>query len=370
MADFQNIKKELLPILQEAEKARKKYHFYKKASSLFILTTFLSLFISPFFSYFFNYQFGKWATKAVSDISPFSVYAIIFASFVLFYVILIVPNIHKKKFKTSERKILKIILNKIAPGFKFYERKQVTSEEIIDSKLIRTYRQVPRNNRYGKYEKVYNLNFGLLSGKIGDTIISIGDVRVFNQSLYTSYLTYFPFLIHFYLMYKYIKSWFSKKTMTLVMPDFTGMFAMVDFNKRLNGTTLILPDKFEKRISYLAKTLQSLNLRKERLVNLEDPTFEKEFVVYGTDQVEARYILSPSLMNRISALQRKVGSSMMLSFKNDKMYMAIEHPYGFFSLNESKNLITSDALELFYEDITNAIGIVEDLNLNTKLWKN
>jgi hypothetical protein len=74
-------------------------------------------------------------------------------------------------------------------------------------------------------------------------------------------------------------------------------------------------------------------------------------------------------MERITNLKRKVNRPIMLSFKENKLYMGVHHPYGFFSLNESKNLTTSNAIELFYEDISTAMGIVEDLNLNTKIWK-
>ena len=60
---------------------------------------------------------------------------------------------------------------------------------------------------------------------------------------------------------------------------------------------------------------------------------------------------------------------MMLSFNKNKLYMAIQHPYGFLSLNKGKNLMEANTFELLYEDISTAIGIVEDLNLNTRIWK-
>ncbi|RIV31489.1 DUF3137 domain-containing protein [Flagellimonas lutimaris] len=123
-------------------------------------------------------------------------------------------------------------------------------------------------------------------------------------------------------------------------------------------------------MGYLAKTIQSINISSNQLVNLEDTEFENEFVVYSSDQIEARYVMSTSLMQRITRLKKKIGKAIMLSFKNNKLYFAVYHPYGFLRLNESKNLITSNALELLYEDIVKAIGIVEDLNLNTKIWKN
>jgi hypothetical protein len=37
-------------------------------------------------------------------------------------------------------------------------------------------------------------------------------------------------------------------------------------------------------------------------VSLEDPDFDKRFDVYSSDQVEARYVLTPTFMERISEL--------------------------------------------------------------------
>ena len=73
-------------------------------------------------------------------------------------------------------------------------------------------------------------------------------------------------------------------------------------------------------------------------------------------------------MQRITAFKKKVGNPVLMSFKNDKLYMAVQLPDGFLSLRQNQNLVISNVLELFYEDITMAIGIVEDLNLNTKIW--
>ena len=72
---------------------------------------------------------------------------------------------------------------------------------------------------------------------------------------------------------------------------------MADFNKNFNGHTVVLPDTAEKILGKFGQSLQSMSSRGE-LVKLEDPEFEKEFCVYGDDQVEARYILSPALMKR------------------------------------------------------------------------
>ena len=41
------------------------------------------------------------------------------------------------------------------------------------------------------------------------------------------------------------------------------------------------------------------------LIKMEDVAFERGVVVYGDDQIEARYILSTSLMERILAYKKK-----------------------------------------------------------------
>ncbi|THV60121.1 DUF3137 domain-containing protein [Flagellimonas alvinocaridis] len=369
MMDLTTLKRELLPLLKKAEKVRKRYRFFKIGSALFIVIILLGFTSLPIFMYANSTSYLKWMSKLSEANSWFSFQTFMVLYWIPFFVFLTASQNLKNKYKGAEREILKTLLKKTAPEFAFNENLQITSKEIEASKLIPNYLQVDTTKSHTQH-KVHNLNFGLLSGKIRETSIKMGDVKILNQSLYGSYLMYIPFFTHFLLFSTYLRPWLSKKhSIEQTGSSFLGMFAIMDFNKRFNGTTVVLPDRFEKRVGYLAKTFQQLNLNRDPLVNLEDPEFEKEFVVYSTDQVEARYILTPSLMQRITRLKRKINKPIMLSFKGNRLYMGVKHPYGFFSLNESKNLTTSNAIEVFYEDITAAMDIVEDLNLNTKIWK-
>ena len=64
---------------------------------------------------------------------------------------------------------------------------------------------------------------------------------------------------------------------------------------------------------------------------MEDVAFEKEFVVYGDDQIEARYILSTSLMERILSLQeKKQSSSAAFPFIGNKVHVAISYKKSLF----------------------------------------
>ncbi|MCR9264505.1 MAG: DUF3137 domain-containing protein [Flavobacteriaceae bacterium] len=369
MMDFTTLKKELLPLLTKAEKLRKRYRFFKVGNAFFIAIILVGFTSLPIFMYTSSASYLKWMSQLSQAHSWFSFQTIMVLYWIPFFVFLTASQNLKNKYKGAEREILKTLLKKTAPEFAFNENLQITSKEIEASKLIPSYLQV-NSSKHHTRPKVHNLNFGLLSGKIRETSIKMGDVKILNQSLYGSYLMYIPFFTHFMLFSTYLRPWLSKKhSFEQTGSSFLGMFAIMDFNKKFNGTTIVLPDQLEKKVGYLAKTIQQLNLNRDPLVNLENPEFEKEFVVYSTDQVEARYILTPSLMERITNLKRKVNKPIMLSFKENKLYMGVHHPYGFFSLNDSKNLTTSNAIELFYEDISAAMGIVEDLNLNTKIWK-
>jgi hypothetical protein len=43
-------------------------------------------------------------------------------------------------------------------------------------------------------------------------------------------------------------------------------------------------------------------------IKLEDPEIRKNFVVYSTDQVEARYLLTPSFIQRFKRLKTAYGT--------------------------------------------------------------
>jgi len=368
MINFAKTREELLPLLVLAEKYRKTYRFFLFANSLFLLGVLLLGISIPLVFYLLSLLLPTWTLNINSDKLPYlSPQLILLLFWGLFFVFMTVSNKAKAKYVKIEKEILKTFLAKTAPSFKYYESKQINGKDIAESELIS-----PLGLRFNKNKgtnSIYNLTHGLLSGKVGHTKITMGAVKTLSSNPY-SYFLYIPLFNYLYLTFTYIRPWlFKRYTFEQVGSTFLGMVAVMEFNKIFKGKTIILPDSMEKRIGYLAKTFQSLNLNNNQLVNLEDTEFENEFVVYSSDQIEARYILSPLLMQRITHLKKKINKPIMLSFKNNKLYVAVHHTYGFLRLEESKNLIGSNALELLYEDVLMAIDIVEDLNLNSKIWK-
>jgi len=366
MNEIQKLQEALFPQLQQAEKLRKKYVFSQKLFSILVLLMILSFLFSPMIIPLNNAGFSKWIanTSQGKSTSPILLVTVLYS--LSFFIIMIASYTYKNKYKTIEKEILKSALGKIAPKFKFNPRKQISSKQIEESKLLPTYFQVGKNRNH---QNAYNLDLGTLTSKVGETSIMLGNVNITNQGIYNSFLMYIPLFPYLFTVYNYVMPYFSKHHSTENLgSNYVGMFAVADFNKKFNGHTVILPDIMEKRMGYLAKNLQALNFTRGQLVHLENPEFEKDFVVYSSNQVEARYILSTSLMERITNLKRKIDKPMMLSFHKNKFYMGIQQPHGFLSLNKSKSLLKPDIFEILYEDISVAIGIVEDLNLNRRIW--
>ncbi|HOB85368.1 MAG TPA: DUF3137 domain-containing protein [Bacteroidales bacterium] len=149
---------------------------------------------------------------------------------------------------------------------------------------------------------------------------------------------------------------------------FSGVFVIADFNKNFLTQTLVLPDTAEKLFGKFGQTLQSIGAGKKKLVRLENPEFEKEFCVYGEDQVEARYIITPSLMERILIYKRKWKSKISLSFVDSKVYLAINMNKNLFETRIFRPVADYSFMEENLRFLILLTEIVEDLNLNTRIW--
>ena len=149
---------------------------------------------------------------------------------------------------------------------------------------------------------------------------------------------------------------------------FKGLFFIADFNKHFTCKTIVLPDTAEKLFGGFGKMFQSWNVLRGQLIKLEDPEFEKFFVVYGDDQIQARYILSTSLMARIVDFKRKTSRPIYLSFVGSKVFVAVSYTKKLFEPRLFRTILDFELVQEYFEDLQLATGIVDDLNLNTRIW--
>ncbi|MFY0673422.1 MAG: DUF3137 domain-containing protein [Bacteroidia bacterium] len=147
---------------------------------------------------------------------------------------------------------------------------------------------------------------------------------------------------------------------------FSGLFAAIDFNKHLKGETFVYPDRAEKTFGKFAQKLQK-NSRGD-LVKLENNEFEKRFKVFSTDQVEARYILTPALMERLVEISKKLGDSISLSFINSHVYILAPFKNGLFEPNVHTSGVSIDDVYTLWSQLNIINLIVDEMDLNTRIW--
>ncbi len=149
---------------------------------------------------------------------------------------------------------------------------------------------------------------------------------------------------------------------------FKGLFFTAGFNKDFKGKTVVLPDTAERLLGGMGGFFQSLNRSRGKLIKLENPEFERFFVVYGDDQIESRYVLSTSLVDRILRFRKKTGRDIYLSFVGSEVFVAIPYKRNLFEPRVFSKVTGFKGVREYFADLKLALGIVEDLDLNTHIW--
>ncbi len=146
---------------------------------------------------------------------------------------------------------------------------------------------------------------------------------------------------------------------------FKGIFFIGDFNKNFQGRTYVYSEN-NPQLGFFTKLLTSFarNLEKVKLESIE---FENRFIVYSSDQVEARYILTPSFMERLVKLQDLMGDCTSFSFVDTNVYVAVPIRDALF---EPSVFSPNDYNKLgdYYNTVHIVFDIIDELNLNLRIW--
>lgn len=149
---------------------------------------------------------------------------------------------------------------------------------------------------------------------------------------------------------------------------FQGLFFRADFNKTFHSKVVVLPDIAEHSFGILGSWMQGMNRQRGELIKLDHVEFEKLFVVYGSDQIESRYILSHALMEKIVQFRTKIDKPLYLSFVDSSMFLALHYTKPLFEPILLRSLLDFDSIKDYFERLSMIIGIVNEFKLNEKLW--
>ena len=113
--------------------------------------------------------------------------------------------------------------------------------------------------------------------------------------------------------------------------------------------------------------MQQTNTSRPRLIKTEYPLFEREFSVFGSDPVEAMYILTPALMQRMLDFKEKVNGEVHFSFIRSRMFAAIEGKNHIF-YPPLREQVKKEHLEQWNHSLEFALDLVNDIQLNARIW--
>lgn len=235
--------------------------------------------------------------------------------------------------KSLKGEIKKKTVQYLDPSFEFSQSAIFPTEAFIGSRLFPDYDHALAEDR--------------CTGKIGQTPFDLVEVKT----------------------YEIRRTRDSKgRTTTTYVPIFFGLLLRADFNKNFSGHTTVRTDSSERRFGFIARGLQRVGVDSGyKLVELESPEFEASFKVSSTDPTQARYILTPSFMERAIALKNRLGSDIQFSFQDGTVLVAIPHSASFFEFNSGiENL--SESVDGMLRELVGILEVIEGLDLNSRIW--
>ena len=136
---------------------------------------------------------------------------------------------------------------------------------------------------------------------------------------------------------------------------FRGQVFRITTPRKLLGTTVVLRDT-----GWLDRFECPQGLKK---VGLEDPRFEQVFEVFGSDQVEAREILTPTFMEQLLKLEQSyAGERLRCGFVGPDLMIAVEAPLRFGVGNMFTTLVDRTRVQRIAADIEAVFKLIDEFN--------
>lgn len=310
------------------------------------------------FSYFFSFDLGI-ITDYIKSLestpeNPYKNMYPFIGLFVVLYISTFLFTFLFKRYKTLETKTITKMIKGLFPHAEFTLASQIPTNQVKESQLFPWVNSETPVQTFGQMRSVIDgvkiqvADIGFIEQNVGNKIINI--------------LLKIPFLNVLVILYQYVlKNIFTSKSADNIHYTFRGMYSWTSFNKPLKGNTVVVPNTLASKADRLA----SFKFKEEEKIKLEDVRFTKHFSTYGSDQIEARYVLTPRMMEKIVTLRERFGRDIMLSFKNNKLFVAVENPNGLFSFPSGK-LDSIQIIEEIVNEINAVESIVEEFELNRK----
>lgn len=143
---------------------------------------------------------------------------------------------------------------------------------------------------------------------------------------------------------------------------FEGPFFVANFNKKIHSDVFVFSNT----------TLPPSELRHKLLggreIPIDNADFNQNFTIYANDAMTVMYVLTPMLMEKILSLKQLVKSDISLSFKQNKIYIAIARGTDSFEPSLDQPILNARIAKDIKADLDAMLQIVKILRLNEKIW--
>ena len=153
-------------------------------------------------------------------------------------------------------------------------------------------------------------------------------------------------------------------TTTTWITIFRGRWMIFDFNKNFKANVQVSQKRFgNSKISNWGAKI------KYKKVMMEDQDFNNMFRTYAQNELDAFYILTPSLMEKIKKLANSISGKLLFCFIDNKLHIGIQNnkdsfEHGIFTkINEEK--VTNE----ISQDIKLITNFVDELSLDNDLFR-
>ena len=165
----------------------------------------------------------------------------------------------------------------------------------------------------------------------------------------------------FVLVIKFILQLIVDKLIFPLVGKFRGVIVEFAMNKNFEGQTIILDNSNDGRKVFIDK-------KKYCKVELEDVEFMKNYTVYSTSQIEARYLITTAFIDRLKNIKTKFKTKYIrVAFKDNKIVIALHTDRDMFKMADMTADSGKQTFMALFEEIVSVLDFINQLKLNKKL---
>ena len=138
---------------------------------------------------------------------------------------------------------------------------------------------------------------------------------------------------------------------------FSGVWFIFDFNKTFKDNLLVHSKNYGYAVRFGEK------------IDTEDVDFNNKFRIRSNNTLEAFYILTPHIMEKIKQLKEKIKCYLIMYFEDSKLHIGLGGYKNLFEPNVNEEIDIEKFKDAILKDLSVVFELVETLDLDNDLFK-